>query len=208
MKKILLLITIFISNSLTSQAQFLHILNLRYGAEFGVGFSTINEVVSSSATSQTSKAVAGKTGIRLGLIAEKALGDHFALQTGLSYVQKGATGASINYAELPLSIVYFKGEGHGFFVSIGPYIGYAIGGSGVTIGKEADPTSTNLGIKSTDYGAQFSFGTEFRSSWIIKGNVEFGIPDLNFKETTTKINNFSLMLTVGWLFGGESMYSL
>ena len=209
MKRILLFITTITITSVC-HAQFLNILNLRYGAELGMGITTLNQVKTQTATSQNSQAVAGKTSISLGLVAEKGFSDHFGLHTGLLYAQKGSKANTINYLEIPVNIVYFRGEGHGLFMNLGPYIGYAIGGSGVNIGKATDTSSltSNWGIKSIDYGVQFGLGIATRSGWYFKGSFELGIPDLNYKETSVKINNGAIMFTIGWLFGGESMYEM
>ncbi len=204
MKKLLLFFTIITSLHFPSVAQF---LNLRYGPEIGVGISTLNIAVTSG-TSQQATAVSGKTTKQFGIVADKSFSEHFSIQPALLYVGKGASGTSINYLEVPVNLVYTKGEGHGVFVSIGPYIGYAIGGTGVNIGKASDTTSTNLGIKSIDYGVQAGLGWQLRNGLIFKFNFDMGLSDLNFKTTDQKITTGTFMFTIGWLLWGQSMYDL
>ena len=157
-------------------------------------------------TGQTATVVSGKTSAQLGIMAHKEFSEHFALQPALMYCGKGAKDASLNYLELPVNLVYMKGEGHGFFVSIGPYIGYAIGGKGVSIGKKADSTSLDWSVKSVDFGAQAAFGWQLSNGLIFKLNYDIGIPDLNLESNGEKITTGTFMFSIGWLLWGESMY--
>ncbi len=149
--------------------------------------------------------------------------DRLVLQPGLFYSIQGmksekdgfAQNLTLHYAQIPLNLVYmFNDPSEGrFFVSAGPYVGFAFSGKLKEHGGGAADTTISLTFGSgadqdlgrVDYGAQASVGYLLRSGLFFRASYQHGIGDLVPSEsplqTEAYANNTCIILSVGYQLG-------
>lgn len=195
----LLFLFLFVGASLSAQNS-----PLSFGVKAGVNLSNSSYNLKDINPDADKKA---KVGFHFGVVAEYALTDAFALQSGLTFTSKGMVIKSVDlwiprgeshitqttdmqYLQLPILAVY-KIEvepGTKIFFNAGPYLSYGIGGKVTTktryvnLGDKAEDkqqydTFKNNIYKKVDFGVIGGVGAEF-GKMFVNLNYELGILDL------------------------------
>jgi|GEM_PF-5665089 len=220
MKKILVFIFIGLFGSNPIKAQFIS----RYGVDFGFSENTLSVNRVGNSYGYISDNANTRFGFTLGGIAEHEIDEHFALQGGLNFVQKGGgpffangtTDNTISYFVIPLTIkIRFENpfkrsetiSSVKKTISLGPYLGVAfLGGNNINLGRAGyyDTTSGNLrlGIKNLDYGLQLGYGYEYDWGLFWKGTLDISLMDVSY-DAGNQIRNFTFAFTLGYLFGSK-----
>jgi hypothetical protein len=202
------------------------------GVEAGVNFSRLNANLGG-----TNVISSLRPGFAAGLTADEAISDNLSFRYGIFYKAKGGNIAfsnthnmqgiimkrdvsgymRIDYAELPLSILYnypntYKGH---FFVGGGVYLACAIGGIvGFTSHETAQvgnlqaqisalyPASVgsdpNDDFKAFDAGLQAQFGYEHRTGIYAKAGLSYGLLNIA-PDGNNMIKNQSLSISLGYM---------
>ena len=197
---------------------------ISFGLRGGVNFQNIN-----------GKDVTGDklkldllTGFNAGVVIQIPVAPEFYVQSGLLYTTKGAKsdnfqGTSINmklnpsYIELPINLLYkpLLGQGH-LLLGFGPYLAYGIGGKATIGSNEYDIEYANefsnvfpygQYLKRLDYGANLFFGYELSNGISLQLNTQFGLAEINAKNTNplynnadTSFKNTGFGLSLGYMF--------
>jgi hypothetical protein len=181
-------------------------------------------------------------GLKIGAVMDIGITPMISIQPGLYYQMKGykndftnniAVGGLVyqetntatvraNYLEVPLNVQFNFDAGMGqFFVGVGPYAAFALGGKVeservriLTNGTDGTSSTTttsrelNIGdklgddIKSTDIGLNINTGYKWNSGLMVRGNAGFGLANLQpMGNDNNTLKNFSVALTIGYLFG-------
>jgi len=158
-------------------------------------------------------------GMRAGAIVDIGLSNNFYLQPGILYVRNGYTfdnvissgTIKVNSMEIPLNVQYKFGSAGGdrFFVGVGPYLAFNLGGKadGTAYGMS---TTANLqigndaqtdNIKAFDFGAGLNLGYELSNGLYIRAHYQHGFVNL-FPGGNTNNSSYSTNygLSVGYLF--------
>lgn len=128
------------------------------------------------------------TGLNAGLTYELGLGSGVSFGTGISYMEKGFSGAfnqsvklgnvsiplsagvktDVKYVEVPLNFIYTTGgEKLKYYVSAGPSIGHALKGTATV--------TANMLVDLNLYSADIDLNNENANRWDIAGNVGGGL---------------------------------
>lgn len=202
MKKFLLA-GVVIMFALTSQAQF------RIGAKAGVSFSDQKRTGGNYSTNML-------INIQAGVAGEVKISDNLYLQPQLILSGKGATHVSpsgltktevaMNYAELPVSLVYKKETAIGkIFAGAGPVIGYGFGGKLKQNGDTKKLYSEEIkNFKHGDLSANFIAGFEFPDGLFVSAGYQYGFIDI-YKTEEIKIQNRTTSISVGYFFGNKKI---
>ncbi|KAA2245128.1 PorT family protein [Chitinophaga agrisoli] len=155
-----------------------------------------------------------------GVIADLSLSEDFSLQPQLLVSAKGAqqggvsvgglnvggTKMSLTYLELPVNFMYKIKAGSGkFFIGVGPYIAYGIGGK---IGdqkikfdgksfEEVGEGDENAHLKALDFGGNILAGYELKNGLLFSINYSMGLTDISADDEKSKNNYFGV--SVGYL---------
>ncbi len=141
----------------------------------------------------------------------------------LSYQQTQEQTLRANYLEIPLNLQLNLDAGPGyFFVGAGPYAAFALGGTvdskttrTLAMGTEGTSTTTetshslNVGdnvatddVMGTDVGLNINTGYRWNSGLFLRGNAGFGLMNIQpGGDDMNSLHNFSVALSVGYLFG-------
>lgn len=174
-----------------SCAQFAAAQGIRFGLEGGVNFSTIRVAAETPTGRSALEGVGGKFGGKAGAIAAFRMARSIFLEPGFFFSQKGYRDAAdfylrIDYLEVPLHLLYKRGDGNssGLFLGAGPYVGYAVGGVDVSFGyrntiSRGDSRSDH--VDDLDYGLSIVAGYEMRNHAFIRlaasGSLANILPD-------------------------------
>lgn len=214
MKKIIILFlaVAFMSSSLPAQK-----------TQFGVnaGITIANYTAKYDGESETADS---KLGFTLGVVANISLGEHFSIQPGLNFVQKGTkdeetiggvtekASLTTNHLELPINFLYNTNSSNGnFFIGAGPSFAFGVSGNW----KYDDGTTTvdesvNFGdsdeddMKGFDFGANILAGYTFGNGLTFSANYNVGISNLapgGNSNNSLRSNYFGIK--VGWMFNNN-----
>ena len=205
MRKLLILVLIFVSASLYAQAR-LDKPEMYIGANLGVTESMINF----SPAIPQGFLMGFNGGIVFRYIAEKNVG----IQAELNFSQRGWTESSglysrqLNYIELPFMTHIYVGRKNRFFFNLGPKISYLISERVLlnTTGGSLDAQHITSVQHPFDYGLCTGLGMLFN----IKGKIiqldtraYYSLSDV-FANTKRDVfstsNNFNLSVNLAWLF--------
>jgi hypothetical protein len=204
MKKVIILASLFISNTLMLQAQSTTIKSggTSFGIRAGVNFTNINGKDINDNKLENDMLTSFHVGINL----EIPLGPQFYFQPGLLFTQKGAknvvpfTGEtvtstiSLSYIEMPLNLLFKPAlvGGH-LLLGFGPYVARGIAGkytldlNGNDVNRDVkyqSPVKSNdpedvVYIKPWDAGANLLFGYEFGNKISLQANAQLGLTKIN-----------------------------
>lgn len=157
-----------------------------------------------------------KAGLTLGVFTHLPLSTNFTFRPGLNYTQKGAkfedTGEkatfSFNYLELPLDFIY-KAPG-GFFVGLGPTLGYGLSGKiKYDIGGMDDEEDIDFGsdedkddFKAFELSGNVLAGYQLSSGIFFSVNYNLGLSDISFDSDESAKNRY-FGIRIGYNFGSK-----
>jgi hypothetical protein len=183
--------------------------NAQVGFELGLNMANL-AIKSNGTTLKTTY----KPGFAIGIPANIALGQHFYFEPGLFYEMTGCKipgppvgKYSINTITVPLNFEYKTGEkcGNRFFIGIGAFIGYNVGGS-VDNGSDIETltigTATTDDLKALEFGADINLGYQLKKRLYARARYQLGLSNLSpdgADNNTIKSSAFGI--TVGYLFG-------
>ena len=186
-----------------------------------LGLNMANMSVKTGGTSESTNM---KAGLGLGAITDVKITDNICFQPGLFYEMTGyketvlGTDYSVNISTLtiPLNFQYNFGaatENH-FFVGVGPYLGYNIGGNAkygsnstsLKIGSSKPDASGNGGdnIKAMDFGAGLNVGYMLANGWYARAHYQMGFSNLDpIGDADNSMKTSAIGITVGYYFTGH-----
>jgi hypothetical protein len=153
-----------------------------------------------------------------GAVVEFGLTESIALQSGVSVQGKGfkaeytvlgltfKSSANPVYLQVPLHILY---KGNGFFVGVGPYVGYGITGKYKTdVGGQSDSENISFGNSEADDWSAVDFGVGAQAG-VKLGSIRIGAGyDLGLSNTVPKdspsnlnIKNGVINVFAAYMFG-------
>jgi hypothetical protein len=158
-----------------------------------------------------------KPGFQLGPVAEFAINDKLAFETGLLLSSKGTkleeSGDKFSfnplYLDIPLNAkLYFNTGDTRFFASAGPYLGFGVGGKyKVTYDGESDSEEIEFGegkdMKRMDFGLSVGAGVSL-SPVQVGLSYGLGLADIEpDSDDSYVMKNRVISFTVTYLFGGK-----
>ena len=187
---------------------------VRFGVEAGTNISKFKlGGDSGSGTTQSSK-----IGIRAGAIADIGIGEHFAIQPGILFSQRGGkekvdagpfgsfeSETTVNYIEIPVYVLYKFDAGPGrVFAGLGPDLGYALSGKVKVDGlgeQDVEFGSDSTQAKRINFCANFVAGYELNMGVFIRAGYSLGLS--NIANSDPSVKNNAIILSVGYIFGGR-----
>ena len=178
----------------------------------GVSIATLNESGDEAGDFDS------KIGLLLGVGIEIGLSDKLAFQPEILYVQKGASDKSegveitfgLNYIEVPLLLKY---KISGFYVNVGPYLGYGLGGEAtfksggeeqtfdIKFGEGEDSEVLYLD-NAFEFGAALGGGVVIGDKFQIDARYGLGLSSLNDDgEGSNTLKNSTIQFSVGYILG-------
>lgn len=162
-------------------------------------------------------------GFQAGLILKAPVSDQFSIRPQLLYSVKGlklssnvlGTGneakATINYLEVPIQLAYAFEAGEGnIVIGAGPYLAYALNGTGTTTtnGKtttESLDFSSSDAQKRFDYGLTVSAGYELNSGLGLSFYYSPGLANLSSSSSSSILTtkNTAIGISISYFFGGN-----
>lgn len=162
-------------------------------------------------------------GVRLGIVADISVSDHFAVQPGLfyslnrtkfeDYLVNGLTVSNtIHNIQLPVYFLYQSGspnEGR-FFAGAGPYFSYAIAGKmksdapligeneqDIQFGDDNDDDQHPF-----DIGGSVTLGYTLPMGLYFRGSYNLGLANLQPQgDSDNSLKNTSFSISIGYFFG-------
>jgi hypothetical protein len=135
-----------------------------------------------------------KAGFRAGANLDLGITEHLHLQAGVFYSAMGyktdemlggivpKSTNSFNYLQVPVYINYMTGEdgGNRFFVGVGPYLGYAIGGNTKPDGGDKEDIEigtdeTKDDLKPMDFGVNINAGYMLSMGAYVRAHYSMGL---------------------------------
>lgn len=188
--KITKILVLFAAMTLAAGSTFAQ--DFSFGAKFGVNFSKFNEDIED----ETNKS---KAGIQLGMYADCAFNDMFAVEAGLQFEQKGGKTESadryevwsnttnLNYLTVPVNLrVNLPVGDHNLYFLAGPTFGIALSGKDKNEDEDGTTKTTlKLGSsKADDYkrmnvGLLFGAGFELSQGVGIRFTYDIGLSNLD-----------------------------
>lgn len=209
----LLIVAVIISSNMNAQ-------KTRFGVNGGVTIA--NYTAKAAGESETADS---KIGFTLGVVADILLGDHFSIQPGLNFVQKGTKDeqtlggitekASLvtNHLEVPVNFLYNSNtkDAGNFFIGAGPSFAFGVSGKWkYDDGTNTVDESVNFGdtdeddMKGFDFGANIIAGYTLGNGLTFSANYNIGISNLapgGDSNNSLRSNYFGIKL--GWMFKGN-----
>ena len=216
MKKLTIILLAVVLTAGYAQAQF------RAGIRTGLNITSFwGSAVPSPVFVEESETEA-RVGFQVGVVGEYALGKRFAVQPAIIYAQQGymvretiedegeyLMDFALNYVQVPINAMVKIGSPKAcFFLQAGPYVGYALNGSGkieykkgdkVIESQKDDINFSDDALKRLDVGAGIGLGVQFSGLQIGFG-FNLGLMNLNNNSEMNMKNN-GATLTVSYLFG-------
>lgn len=189
---------------------------VQFGIKIGPNFSSYTSKADGDKT--TSKMLTSLAG---GVYANIPLADEFAFQPSLLYEGKGGKEkdvdikTTLSYLEIPLDFIFrpSMSDGSRFFVGVGPYVGYGIGGKTkgtvMDVSTSFDPfkedgVGGSAALKRFDAGASVQLGYEFAGGFNIGINSELGLINIaNNGDSKNSFRNTSFGVSLGYTFGSR-----
>lgn len=191
----------------------------RIGVNAGISIANYNAEFGGESDNGNSK-----IGFTLGAVADIPMGDHFSIQPGLNFVQKGTkdeqtignitekVSLTTNHLEVPVNFLYNTNSGNGnFFIGAGPSFAFGISGKWkYDDGTDQLDESVNFGdtdeddLKGFDFGANILAGYTLANGLTFSVNYNAGLSNLypgGNSDASLKSNYFGIK--VGWMFNGE-----
>lgn len=206
---LLLLATLIASAGLFAQ-------NTRFGVNAGTSIANYNMKFDGESDKADSK-----LGIILGVVADIPMGDHFSIQPGLNFVQKGTkdeqsfgsytekASLTTNHLEVPVNFLYNTRSGSGnFFIGAGPSFAFGLSGKWkYDDGTEEYDESVNFGdsdeddLKGFDLGANILAGYTLSNGLTFSVNYNAGISNLYpGGDSDASLRSTYFGIKVGWMF--------
>ncbi len=189
MKKALLVLS-FIATSVSFV--FAQQSGVKFGIKGGVNFSSLT--ASGGGYSINSGNV---TSFHVGGVADISLSDVLSVQPGVLYSNKGASGSTLGYIEVPVNLIYSSGSGSGkFFFGAGPYFGYGVSASnGNKFGSGTND------VANPDFGINILAGYRLESGLAFNVNYGYGLANLNNdKSSGYTVKNSVTSISIGYFF--------
>ena len=203
MKKIIVIVlALFAVSTAYSQA--------RFGVKGGVNISTYTVKYDGKKVDDAFKA---GVGFHVGGVAELSLGDMFAVQPELLFVNAsskfesntGVTGGNvtgtttINQIQLPVNAkLKFGVDDLKFIVTAGPYIGFGLSGKSKVGSESYNIYEGNDSSKRFDAGLGIGIGVEI-SKFTVNVGYQMGLANLsNIDKSALKLN--TALFSVGYFF--------
>jgi hypothetical protein len=201
MKKLLLVIVLFVSGGIVSA-------QTKFGVKIGYNAANVS-------TNEPDIKEDGKTlsGIGFGAFVDFAVSKNFSIQPQINYNRKGvAIGhgghtdkVQFNVIDIPVNALYRTNSG--FFIGGGPNIGYNLS---ARLKSEQDPTENfdfTFGkgvddVKRLDLGLNLLTGYEFKNGLFLSANYLAGLTNLS-NDASEKWRNNLLNFSIGYTFGGS-----
>jgi len=157
-----------------------------------------------------------KTGLSTGVSARIPTGQHWGVEPGLFFVQKGgvenvegmSAKTTLNYLEMPVDMYYTKRNR--FFFGFGPSFAFALSGKAkLNDGSGEQSIDLKFGsneeddLKSLDAGLNLVGGYRFANSMFVSVNVNSSVSNLS-NEPGTQFNNAYLGIRLGYMFGNKT----
>lgn len=170
MKNLFLTLTFFVCLAITAGAQ----VGVRAGLNLA-SYSSSQDGVTLSSDS--------KVGVHFGITNDFKLSDKVTFRPGLLYSAKGGvlnldfggisekSSSTFTYLDIPLSFVYnFTGEDKGFFVEVGPNVGFLLA-------AKSEGEDVKESLKSLDFGLNIGLGYDL-GQFIVGANYGFGLANI------------------------------
>ena len=157
-----------------------------------------------------------KFGFTLGLFNNVPLTDNITFRPGLNFTQKGGqfkessekASFTFNYLELPLDFIY-NSEG-GFFVGLGPQLGYGLSGKlKYTIAGTDTEEDLDFGsdegkdhFKAFEFAGNVLAGYELSNGIFISLNYNIGFSDISF-DSDASVKNRYFGIRIGKVIGAS-----
>lgn len=157
-----------------------------------------------------------KVGFTLGLFHQMPLSTNITFRPGLNFTQKGGkfedSGEeykfTFNYLELPLDFIY-KAPG-GFFVGLGPSLGYGLSGKvKYTISGNEDEEDIDFGsdenkdiFKAFEFGGNILAGYQLANGIFFSLNYNMGFSNISFDDDE-KVKNRYFGIRIGKVIGAS-----
>lgn len=202
---------------------------VRFAPEAGINLSKVNYTADAGlfgpgVTFSTSTSMA--IGLKVGVVADLGLSDHFSIQPGIFYSMKngkttydvnaGIINVSaeqttkLNYIDIPVMALYKFDVGPGkLFAGIGPNVGIGIGGKrefsvlGIDSSADVKFGSDSDQVKRIDFGGNVNVGYELPMGLYLRLSYNMGFVNLsNIPAETYK--NMGFGVSVGYMFGNKA----
>ena len=215
MKKTFIILTVFVfCLQMTGLSQ-----KTRVGVSGGITIANMTGTVGGVKLNDDSQ-----TGISLGMFVDAPLSNHFSVQPGVYYVQKGKSkeaiinGSDVNtiialrYAEFPINFLYnTNGSNGNFFVGAGPYFGLHLPSKKVSeIAGKKSATDIIFGNKGSedyqgiDYGANLLAGFRLTGGLFLSVNYSKGLCNIVPGTGNDKIKNNYFGIQLGILVNNKN----
>ena len=152
-----------------------------------------------------------KTGFTGGFAVNFKTGKRWAIQSGLSYVQKGGVeqqdegateyATTLNYVELPVNMVYSKRDR--FFLGFGSFAGYGLSGKMKAKSNSSDEVKIKFGNDIQEL-KPFDVGINFLIGYRLPSGIFFS---MNFANSLNNISNDDLHYLCNGYVGIKAGYS-
>lgn len=163
------------------------------------------------------------TGFSGGVDVAVPLGGGVYVQPGVDFTQKGSETqggikTTLNYLDIPLSLVYKPVVGTGnLLLGFGPYLGIGLGGNVTNPDGSSAPVvykdkydgtvpGNTVQLRKTDAGANFMAGYEFANKLSLNLKAQLGLKDINpdtgsdNTSDKTRYRNTGFGLSLGYRF--------
>ena len=174
------------------------------GLKLGIGLSTPHVAFSQSSSTDRSSPDGGRPGMTVGLITQIPLANKWWLKPAVQFAWKGfferyesiegyqyRLGNTMNYLEVPLTIVHTSGQkGTGFQLGGGPVLSYLL-----------NPNFRGYALERRDIGLGLSTGYQEAIGFSINFSYTHGLTDLSKDKTSfSSLKNRFVAFTLGYLF--------
>ena len=186
MKRVSIALALVALMATYSQAQ------VKIGARAGAGLANMSMTFGGEDFNDNSATLS----FHIGGVLDVEISDAFSFQPSLLFVTKGTSAefgdedfkTSISYVEVPLNAMFKFGDGDTrFTVHVGPYVGFALGGTAEGIDENGEKADFDLefgndpeehDLKPLDFGAQAGVGVELNEKIGISAQYSLGLANL------------------------------
>ena len=221
MKKIILSLLAAGAAGISAHAQ------IGFAPEAGINLATFRQQIDDEDVDDNRM----RAGLRIGAALDFPIVGGLSIQPGLYYSMKGSyyketdrvLGVStktevktrLNYLDIPINVVYkFSDYKDGFFISAGPYIGYALDGkmnTKTTVGNNYQERKEDIkfgdergDLKRVDVGGNVGLGYMFPMGLFFRAQYSHGFTNLieGSDNDDNSLRNSSLAFSLGIMIGG------
>jgi Outer membrane protein beta-barrel domain len=173
---------------------------IKFGPVVGLNLANVSGDVDNNAM---------KLGLHIGGVVGISINDNLSVEPGIQFSMKGSQDSeesdfktNAKDIDIPINLRYMFGEGSGFTVNAGPYVGILMSAK-ATDGE--DDVDVKEFYNSTDFGVNVGIGYQLEGGLGFGAGYSLGLSNIvkDGDDFDVSVQNNAIQISVRYMLGGE-----